>query len=105
MMPSIFLAVSASLFFGCSNKLAGDDGDSDRSPPDETDIEDDTDDSGEDLDLDGHLTPDDCDDTDASVFPGAPELCDDKDNDCDGLIPESETDVDGNGVVECEEIC
>src|SRR5690606_21336776 len=32
----------------------------------------------------------DCDDNDRSVFPGAPEVCDGKDNDCDGFV-----DVDG----------
>jgi hypothetical protein len=45
-------------------------------------------------DLDGDLlstctqfnTEPDCDDDDASVFPGAGELCDGKDNDCNGLI-------------------
>ena len=30
----------------------------------------------------------DCDDTDRSVFPTAPELCDERDNDCDTLVDE-----------------
>jgi hypothetical protein len=48
----------------------------------------------------------DCDDYDSSVYPGAPEICDDLDNDCDGLTeaydPDAEIgvyyrDADGDG--------
>ncbi len=41
-----------------------------------------------DLDADGHADAasggDDCDDRNAHVYPGAPEMCDDADQDCDG---------------------
>ncbi len=41
-----------------------------------------------DKDGDGYPVDKDCDDTDASVHPFAPELCDGKDNDCDGEVDE-----------------
>ncbi|MFQ5807792.1 MAG: MopE-related protein, partial [Phycisphaerae bacterium] len=47
----------------------------------------------------------DCDDTDDTVFPGAPELCDGKDNDCDGALPSEEADDDSDGVINCEDNC
>ena len=51
-----------------------------------------------DADGDGYSPPDDCDDSDNTVYPGAHEVCDGKDNDCDGQTDEGlSTDVDGDG--------
>jgi len=41
-----------------------------------------------DKDGDGSVDADDCDPSDATVYPGAEELCDEKDNDCNGLTDE-----------------
>jgi hypothetical protein len=38
----------------------------------------------DDRDCDGHRPPADCKDSDAAVYPGAKELCDGKENNCDG---------------------
>ncbi len=43
----------------------------------------------------------DCDDGDTAVFPGADEICDGKDTDCDGIIPDDEVDGDGDGWILC----
>ncbi|MEM5798169.1 MAG: putative metal-binding motif-containing protein [Candidatus Aenigmatarchaeota archaeon] len=43
----------------------------------------------------------DCDDNDASTYPGAKEVCDGKDNNCDGFV--DRTDIDGNGWLGPEE--
>ncbi len=56
----------------------------------------------EDLDNDGVAGVDDCDDENASVYPGAEEVCDLVDNNCDGVIDEGVKrewwyDLDGDG--------
>ncbi|MCO4771442.1 MAG: putative metal-binding motif-containing protein, partial [Deltaproteobacteria bacterium] len=60
--------------------------------------------SGSELDLDGdNISPaaGDCDDTNAAVNNQALEICDGFDNDCDGVIPASELDNDGDDYVIC----
>ena len=55
-----------------------------------------------DADGDGYASHVDCDDTDDAVYPGATELCDGIDNDCnkyvdDGLMQDYYADADGDG--------
>lgn len=66
-----------------------------------------------DQDGDGHallgadslaLINDDCDDQDAQVHPLASEICDGVDNNCDGLLGDAESDLDGDGYVACVDI-
>jgi hypothetical protein len=92
---ALTLFFTSALLCACSNRLDGN-GDTD---PDDTGIVD------PDNDLDGYTESEDCDDNDPLTYPGADELCHGKDNNCDGVIPETETDLDGDGVVECEEFC
>jgi len=55
-----------------------------------------TDDTGleaVDADGDGYLPAVDCNDEDPAVHPGAEEVCDETDNDCDGLVDTGSTDA------------
>jgi hypothetical protein len=47
----------------------------------------------------------DCDDTDAGRHPDASEVCDGKDNDCDGVVPGDEVDMDEDGYMVCAGDC
>ena len=46
-----------------------------------------------DVDGDGRVADDDCDEADGTVYVGAPELCDGVDNDCDGAVDDDATDA------------
>jgi hypothetical protein len=50
-----------------------------------------------DQDGDGYPTPEDCDDQDPDVHPGAAEQCDGVDDDCDGMVDGPDSEDDGVG--------
>ena len=59
-----------------------------------------------DADGDGYSEADgDCDDDRADVYPGGEEICDGRDNDCDGEVAAEETDGDGDGFRLCDDDC
>jgi hypothetical protein len=58
-----------------------------------------------DADGDGHTSTTDCDALDPDTYPGAQELCDGRDNDCDGGLPADEQDVDQDGSMPCAGDC
>jgi hypothetical protein len=65
------------------------------------DTADDDDATAADSDGDGWQTPEDCDDARPESYPGATELCDSLDNDCDGAPASFEQDGDGDGHMDC----
>lgn len=57
---------------------------------------------GVDIDLDGAGAGTDCDDHDPRTLPGAAEVCDGIDNNCDGSLGPNEADGDGDGLPDCD---
>jgi len=57
-----------------------------------------------DSDGDGFNADEDCNDNDSSIFPGATEICDGVDNDCDGITDE-DFDLDADGIADCFDNC
>ncbi len=47
----------------------------------------------------------DCNDNDAGAYPGATEICNGRDDDCNGAVPANELDLDGDGWLVCEGDC
>jgi hypothetical protein len=60
-----------------------------------------------DIDRDGFIACDECDDGDAATYPGAPQVCDGVNSDCDDpqwpSVPDAERDTDGDGWPACSE--
>ena len=59
----------------------------------------------DDADGDGVCADEDCDDDNADVYPGAAEICDLLDTDCDGFLPVNERDQDDDGFALCQGDC
>jgi hypothetical protein len=100
------------VFHGAEEFCDSQDSDCDGSVVDEfpdLDADEDPDCTDTDDDGDGHPPPfhggGDCDDRDPALFPGAEELCNAVDDDCDGVVPSSEVDADGDGAAFCEGDC
>ena len=97
------LALAASV--ACSEDEKSDEEDAGSDTDADTDVDTDagtdTDEPIVDADHDGFASDVDCDDNDYTVFPGADELCDDIDNNCDDVVDEG-FDADGDGATDAD---
>jgi hypothetical protein len=64
-----------------------------------------TDNDGDGYDVDGICGAADCNDNDPAINPGATEICDSIDNNCDGWVPPTDVDNDGDTYSVCEGDC
>lgn len=72
------------------------------SPSEVEEVEDTGPDGPVDADNDGVTSEADCDDNDPERSPLLQEVCDGKDNDCDGQMSDNELDRTGDGLLDCE---